>query len=252
MTRLISIADNIWIADGDMVDFHGFPYPTRSVVIRLPDDGLWIWSPIKPGEALLNEIRSIGRPEHLVSPNKLHHLFLGHWRLAFPAAKLWGPASTIQKRADLSFEPPLVDQPPAAWMGQIDQCWVRGSFMMDEIAFFHVPSRTVILADLSENFSSKWLLENWAPWQRSLARMMKIVEHWGYAPLDWRISFLRRSKLRLAAARILDWDPQKVIMAHGEWKPQDGREFLTRAFGWVGRPSSLTDRSSKPPSPSVR
>ena len=145
----------------------GFAYPTRSVIVRLQTGGLWIWSPIKLGEQLRNEIQSIGRPAHLVSPNKLHHLFLGEWHAAFPDAALWGPASTIRKRGDLPFQVPLVDEPPPAWAGQIDQCWVRGSFVMDEIVFFHLPSRTAILADLSENFSSKWLLEHWAPGSES-------------------------------------------------------------------------------------
>jgi hypothetical protein len=104
---------------------------------------------------------------------------------------------------------------------------------MDEIVFFHLPSRTAILADLSENFSSRWLFENWAPWQRSLARLSKIVEGKGYAPLDWRLSFIQPAKLREAKAKVLNWDPQKVIMAHGEWQPDNGREFLVRAFEWI-------------------
>jgi hypothetical protein len=169
----------------------------------------------------------------LVSPNKIHHLYLSDWHTAFPDAQLWGPASTLRKRRDLPFQSPLTDRPPAAWEGQIDQCWIRGSFAMDEVAFFHLPSRTAILADFSENFSSKWLLENWAPWQRPLARLSNIVEGKGYAPLDWRLSFIRRRKLRDAKAKVLNWDPRKVIMAHGEWQAENGKDFLVRAFEWI-------------------
>lgn len=234
MATFVPIAENIWIVDGDNVNFHGFPYPTRSVVVRLQNGGLWIWSPIELSDRLRSEIQTIGQPAHLISPNKIHHLFLGDWHAAFPDAELWGPASTIRKRGDLQFQSPLNDEPPAAWVGQIDQCWVRGSFVMDEIVFLHLPSRTAILADLSENFSSKWLLENWAPWQRSLARLSKIVEGKGYAPLDWRLSFIHRRKLREAKAKVLSWDPRKIIMAHGEWQSENGREFLARAFEWIG------------------
>lgn len=234
MATFVPIAENIWIVDGDNVNFHGFPYPTRSVVVRLQNGGLWIWSPIELSDRLRSEIQTIGQPAHLISPNKIHHLFLGDWHAAFHDAELWGPASTIRKRGDLQFQSPLIDEPPAAWVGQIDQCWVRGSFVMDEIVFLHLPSRTAILADLSENFSSKWLLENWAPWQRSLARLSKIVEGKGYAPLDWRLSFIHRRKLREAKAKVLGWDPRKIIMAHGEWQSENGREFLARSFEWIG------------------
>lgn len=234
MTTFVPVADDIWIVDGDNLDFYGFPYPTRSVVVRLQNGGLWIWSPIALTDRLRSEIQTIGRPAHLVSPNKLHHLFLGDWHAAFPDAELWGPASTIRKRGDLPFQPALGDEPPAAWAGQIDQCWVRGSIAMDEIVFLHRRSRTALLADLSQNFSPKWLVENWAPWQRFVARLSKIVAGKAYAPLEWRLSFIRRSTLRKAKAEILGWQPAKVIMAHGEWQAQDGSAFLARAFAWVG------------------
>ena len=43
---------------------------------------------------------------HLVSPNKLHHLYLAEWKSAYPEAKLWGPELTIRRRRDLSFAGP--------------------------------------------------------------------------------------------------------------------------------------------------
>jgi hypothetical protein len=232
-SRLTRFGEMIWLAEGDIVDFHGFPYPTRSVIVRLSNDDLWIWSPIALTIELRQEVRSIGRPMHLVSPNKLHHLYLRCWQSAFPDVKLWGLASTLRKRPNLSFQEPLGDRPPAAWLGQIDQCWVRGSFAMDEMAFFHRPSRTAILADLSENFTLDWLSKHWAGWQRPIARLSKIVEGWGYAPLDWRLTFVQRNKLREAKSEILGWDPEKVIMAHGQWQQENGKKFLSRALEWM-------------------
>src|SRR6201995_47352 len=205
MTGLVLIHDDVWIVEGDNVDFHGFPYPTRCVIVRLHNHDLWIWSPITLSDQLLCEIRSIGRPAHLVSPNKLHHLFLPDWNSAFPDAKLWGPQSTIKKSRDLPFQQALSGEPPPDWAGQIDQCWFRRSYMMDEIVFFHIPSRTAILADLSENFSLAWLADNWAPWQPYLARLSKIIEGKGYAPLDWRPCFPPRRPFPGAQAHCLRW-----------------------------------------------
>ena len=45
--RLEPVDEDIWIAEGPLVDFYGFPYPTRAVIVRLPDKTLWVWSPIK-------------------------------------------------------------------------------------------------------------------------------------------------------------------------------------------------------------
>jgi hypothetical protein len=140
MTNLTEIATALWIAEGAIVNFYGFAYPTRSTIIRLVNGDLWVWSPIALTADLKSEIDKLGPVTHLVSPNKLHHLYLQDWSTAYPHAKLWGPASTIRKRPDLLFQPPLVNEAPSDWRDQIRQAWFRGSFLLDEIEFFHPSS----------------------------------------------------------------------------------------------------------------
>ena len=205
-----------------------------SVIVRLAGGDLWVWSPIGLSQALKDEIDRLGVPRHLVSPNKIHHLFLADWHEAYPDARLWAPQSTIKKRPDLTFEDPLGEAPPGAWNQAFDQVWFNGSPFMDEIVFFHHASRTAILADLSENFSEAFLRSNWAGWQCWIAGVWGIVEGRGYAPLEWRLSFFKRRATRLARDRVLAWDPERVIMAHGEWQRSDGRRYLERAFSWLG------------------
>lgn len=227
------LADNIWIVEGDIVDFHGFPYPTRSVLVRLASGDLWCWSPIALTPALQSEIEQIGTPKHLVSPNKIHHLYLQDWKAVWPNAKLWGPASTIRKRSDLVFEPPLENEAPAAWEGAIDQIWFNGSPVMDEIVFFHRASKSVILADLSENFSDAFIDRHWKGWKRWIAKPWGIMEGKGYAPLEWRLSFIRRKATRAARDRMFGWNPERVVMAHGEIQRTGGLAFLRQAFAWL-------------------
>ena len=80
---------------------------------------------------------------------------------------------------------------PDAWALEIDQAWFRGSLFLDEIVFFHRPSRTAILADMSENFSDAFLKRHWAGWMRPIAHVWGIVKGKGYAPLEWRLSVSR-------------------------------------------------------------
>lgn len=234
MTTLTKIGTDIWLAEGELVDFHSFPYPTRCVVVRLPDGTLWVWSPIALTHGLKAEIDTLGPPAHLVSPNKIHHLYLQDWSAAYPDALLWGPLSTIRKRSDLTFQHPLENTCPAAWQGALDQIWFRGSKLLDEIIFFHKTSKTVIIADMSENFSEDFLREHWAPWKRRIARMWGVVEGKGQAPLELRLTAFPRSPLRKARDTMLGWNPTRVVMAHGEWQPNDGRRYLEKAFAWVG------------------
>ena len=227
------LAENIWVAEGDIVDFHGFPYPTRSVIVRLASGALWCWSPVALTPALKTAIDRIGRPLHLVSPNKIHHIYLQDWKAVWPDAALWGPASTIRKRPDLTFEAPLENEPPAAWEGAIDQIWFDGSPVMDEIVFLHQPSQTAILADLSENFSEAFVRRYWKGWKRWIAKPWGITEGKGQAPLEWRLSFIRRKATRAARDRLLAWNPRQVVMAHGEIQRENGLAFLKRSFAWL-------------------
>ncbi len=232
---LQAIDTDIWLVEGGCVDFYGFPYPTRSVIVRLSDNDLWVWSPIRLTDPLRAEIETLGEPKFLISPNKIHHLFLGDWATAYPGATLWGPRSTIRKRSELKFEAALTDEAPEEWRGQLEQAWFNGSFAMDEIVFFHRASRTVILADLSENFSETFIQSHWKPWQRTIARYWGIIEGRGYAPLEWRLSFFNRSATRRTREKVLGWKPEKVIMAHGEWQSSGGLDYLKRSLSWMGR-----------------
>ncbi len=227
----MQIGDGIWITEGDIVDFYSFAYPTRSVIIRLGNGDLWVWSPVKLTPALKHGVDELGPVAHLVSPNKIHHLYLQDWNEAYAKARLWGPRSTIRKRTDLSFQSALNDDAPPDWRGEIDQVWFRGSFLLDEVEFFHRASRTAIITDFSQSFSDRFLREHWRWWQRPIARLWKITK--GFAPLEVRLSFLDRKAARTALQRLLSWDAKQVIVAHGDWKQRDGAAYLKRAFSWV-------------------
>ena len=230
---LDDFAPNLWIAEGQCVSFHGFAYPTRSVVARLENGDIWVWSPIKMTDELAQAVETLGPVRHLVSPNKIHHLFLAEWKQRFPDALLWGPASTIKKRDDLDFQKPLNGEAPRLWRSDFEQFHVQGSMVMDEVLFLHKPSKTLIIADFSENFSRDFLEKEWKGWQHWLARAWGITEGKGYAPLDWRMSFFRRSKLRQMREQLLDRDIEHVVMAHGEVQQSNGRAFLKRSLGWI-------------------
>lgn len=227
------VAENLFVAEGPVVDFHGFPYPTRMVVARLAGGELWVWSPIALGESLRREVEQLGPVAHLVSPNKIHHLFLGEWKEAFVEARLWGLPSVVNKRDDLSFAGELGDEPPDAWRGEIDQVVFRGSPFMDEIVFFHRASRTAVFADLIENFDDGFIREHWKGWKGRLAKYWGITEPYGQAPLEWRVSFIRKKRARAALGTVLRWEPERVIMAHGVCVDRGAVHFLEKSFRWL-------------------
>lgn len=227
------LGHNLWFANGGIVSFNGFDYPTRMAVVRLADGTLWLWSPVQKTAALEGEIQALGPVRHIVSPNKLHYLFLAEWKAAFPDARLWGTAATIAKCKGLHFAGALADHPPPDWKGQIDQFYFSNSPFLDELIFFHRASRTAIIADLSQTLSEAFLRRHWPWWMRSVARFSKMVEGKGYPPIDYRISFRRRATARPKIRALIEEHPEHVLVAHGELVRSGGDLFLKRAFAWL-------------------
>lgn len=225
--------DALWIAGGEIVSFFGVPYPTRSAIVRLANGDLWVWSPVRLTADLRAAVDRLGPVRHLVSPNKLHHLYLGEWQAAFPGALLWGPRSTTKKRPDLAFQGVLRDEPPAEWRPDIDQAWFRGSFAMDEVVFLHRPSATLIVADLIQTFGPAFLRTHWG-WRRVLARLDGLTQDQACAPREWRLSFINRAPARRARDKVLGWGCRNLIVAHGELPGSIDEAYLARSFGWLG------------------
>lgn len=226
---LLEFAQEIWIADGPVVSFHGFPYPTRMAVIRLSDGSLFIWSPVALSDSLRASVDALGPVRHLVSPNALHHFYLGEWKSAYPAARLYASPRLRRKRKDLSFDAELCETPEAAWADDIDQVVMRGSIMLTEVVFFHRRSRTVLFTDLIQNFPPDWF----KGWRGYLARWGGIVAPNPGTPSDWRSSFLNRRAARAALGQILAWPIERVMIAHGDLPTGDGAALVRRALGWL-------------------
>lgn len=231
MSRLQAIAEDVWIADGPAVSFFGFPYPTRMAVIRLPE-GVWVWSPISPEAELLREIEAIGPVKWLVEPNKLHHIFLGMWLEQFPSAAAFAPPGLRKKCSGIDFAGDLGDEPEPAWAEWIDQAVVRGSRAMEEVVFFHRPSATCIVGDLIQRFEADSL----SGWKRWLMKADSMVGDRGSTPREWRATFLRRKAARAALNKMIVWQPERLVIAHGSCALTGGAEVVRDSLSWIQRP----------------
>lgn len=222
-------APSLYIADGPVVSFYGFPYPTRMAVVRLSDGSTWVWSPVALTEELLKLVNDIGPVRHIVSPNKIHHLFLAEWANRSPDALLYAPPGLAQRKPDLHFDAELGDEPAAAWATDIDQVIFRGSLAMEEVVFFHRESRTVIICDLIQRHPATAV----TGWKGVLMKLDSLVGEHGSTPREWRASFLRRGKARAAREKVLGWNPERLLIAHGECAQTNASKIIEEALGWI-------------------
>lgn len=223
--------ENIWIIDGEAVPFFGFPYTTRMTIVRLSCGGLWVHSPIPIDDQTRKKIDLLGAVKYLIAPNKLHHLFIEAWQGHYPDAKLFGTRELIKKRSDISFDGTLTQDLETPWQKDLLNLLFTGSSEMEEFVFFHKSSKTLIVADLIENFSPGVF----GPIRRSVAKLAGILSPNGKMPLDWRLTFMfRKPEAREHLNRMLAWKPERIVMSHGLIVDNEATSFLRRSFHWLG------------------
>jgi hypothetical protein len=222
---------NIWIAEGTTVSVGGFRYATRMAVMRLPDGGLFVWSPIAISESLRADVDALGAVRFIVAPNSLHHLFVAEWRSAYPNAAVYAAPGLRERRRDIAFDGDLGDTADAKWAEHIDQALMAGNLITTEVVFFHRDSGTVLFVDLIQNFPPGWF----TGWRGIVARLDRLVGREAQVPQKFRVAFVDRKAARAALARILAWPAEKVLMAHGTPVMENAGGFIRNAFRWLSR-----------------
>jgi hypothetical protein len=217
---------DLWVADSPL-RFVGLELGARMTVIRLPGGELLLHSPIAAAAELVREVESLGRVAYLVAPNRLHHLFVGEWLEACPAAKVYVAPGLDKKRSDLKIEGVLTDVAEAGWAGAVDQILVNGFPLANEVVFFHRPSKTLIATDLAFNVgaSSPRLTRFFFRLSGAYGRVAPTAIE--------RIGIRDRAAFRLCFERILEWPFERVVVAHGEVSESGGREELVDGYSWL-------------------
>lgn len=220
--------EGLWIASGDRVRMLGIPFTTRMTVARLSDGGLWLHSPVAATEDLIVAVEALGPIQHIVAPNKFHHIFVRDWIERFPYATTWagpGLAERVEQRFDLE----LGDSAEACWALDLDQLIFAGSKVLPESVFFHRRSKSLIITDIIQNHEPS--ADGW--FWRTVKRLNGIVAPNGGAPRDWRMTVKDRDAARASRDRMLAWDFERLVITHGRCLDAGAHEHVERAFAWL-------------------
>jgi hypothetical protein len=218
---------NLWAADAPLV-VRGLELGTRTTLARLAEGGLFVHSPGPLSGALRAEVEKLGPVRAIVAPNQLHHLFVAEWAAAFPAARLLGAPGVAAKQPGLRFEAELGDVPPALWAADLDQHLVRGAPSMNEVAFLHRATRTLLLTDVAFN-----VRRSGSRFTRAFMRLNGGWARFGPTRLMRHVVTRDRDALRDSLERILAWDFDRVVVTHGDVLETGGREALRAGFAWL-------------------
>ncbi len=226
---LRQIAPELWVAES-RVRFVGQWVPLQMVVARLGDGSLWLHSPVLPSPALSDALQALGPVRHLVAPSRYHHRWLGEWCASHPDAIVYGAPGLAEKRSDITFGRVLGNRPEPAWRGEFDQLVFRGLPLFNEVVFLHRRTRSLIVSDLVFNvYHAEGLL---AP---VLLRLNGMWRQFGPSRALSLIMRRNRASSRAGLRRILEWDFDRVVPAHGRVLHSGGPREQRRAFSFLLR-----------------
>jgi short-subunit dehydrogenase len=239
------VTSDVWIVDDRPIRAAGVPIPIRMTIVRLTGGGLLLHSPTRYSDRLRAELERIGPIRYLLAPNIAHWMFLRDWQREVPRALTFavpGLASRHQiQKAGVRIDREIDGETPAEWAGDLRTVLISAPIFR-EVELFDKRSRTLILADLVQNWDAAEL----PVWGRLAARLVGVDKPHGGAPVYLRLLLrLGGRAVKSAARRLVGMSPERVIFAHGDWFRTKGTEKLSRSLRWILPTPSAQGRRSR-------
>ncbi len=216
------LQDGLYVVEQSFA-LYGAELGIRMTIVHINDNELWLHSPVRYGENLAAQIATLGSVRSIVSPSKMHRLYLSEWIAAHPQAVHYAPVGMPLHAPGSKLPTTLSQMPPKEWHAQMEQHEVQGIPDLNEMVFFHPATRTLILTDLCFNIREGALWTRLfftlnGAWQRLTPT--RIFQHF----IQDRVAF------RASVDRILRWDFDRIILSHGEIVERDGKALFRAAF----------------------
>jgi hypothetical protein len=223
---LTPIAEGVWFEQAP-VSFLGLQLASTMTVLRLGDGGLLLHAPVALTPERRAAVEALGPVTHLYAPNTFHHLRIGDWAAAFPAARVHAPAALAKKRPDLRIDRPHGAAPEPAFAGVVEELPVDG-FRLQETALYHQPSRTLVVADLVHNVGRPT-----HGWTRTYTRAMGFYDRVAVSRVIRWTAFSNRGAARRSLDRLLALPFERIVVGHGAPLVGGARDALTAAYSWL-------------------
>lgn len=216
-------------------------------VVRLNNQELAVISPIQASDDLVRHLNDLGTVSHIIAPNLYHYLFAADFKLLYPAATFWAAPGLNIKKPELPIDQNIpidedgIDE-DGLWHG-LEFIFFKGFRVLglsgfdalNECVFFHPTSRTLILTDIAFHFD-----ESFPPLTQFATKVLGGYKRLSPSVLE-RIATTDKEQVQKMVRRILEWNFERVIMAHGTIIEQQGKEKLRQGYEqFLGRSLNRT------------
>ncbi|KAF7790006.1 hypothetical protein EIP86_000954 [Pleurotus ostreatoroseus] len=201
----------------------------RSTVIKLSTGGVWAVASTPLSPETKERVDALG-PVHA-------RVREAEWKKAYPTAKVIGVEGLAEKKSEnWSFDGAYGVDPAGTIYGfeaDIMSCYFSG-FSKKDVAWLHVPSRTLIVADLifnlpaTEQYSKtsaspalkaplSWLMPKFQPYSPGFQKFL-----WNEGK--------DKTAMRESAKTVSEWEFDRIIPCHGDVIETDAKKAWSSAF----------------------
>jgi hypothetical protein len=224
LSALRSVTENLWTMEFPLNLLGG--HQNRVVtLIRLSSGELIIHSTGPFSRSTVAEINALGTPAWMTDVMLRHDTFAKDGRTAFPNIPYLAPEG-FAARAHVDCRPLL--PPPASWSSEVRVLLIDGMPDVKEHVFLHLPSRTLIVADLVFNFRPS---SGWKSFFRTA--LMGVKDHPDSARV-YPLQVKDRQAYNRSIRELMTWDFDRIIVGHNEIVNSNGKELLKRALANKG------------------
>jgi hypothetical protein len=222
----VVVPDSIWVTERP-VWFSGVRLRSRTTIVRLSDDALWVHSPCPPTEELCAALDRLGEVRWIVVPNRYHHLQAPATAARYPKALVVGPKSVEPRNPNVRLSMGADDPEYIGATPGLTPIPLAGVPFLDETVFFHAASGSLIAADMLMSACAR---DHWT-WRIS-ARIWGRYEK-NRTPPDVRV-FTRASTAVAASLEQMRALPlQRILVAHSDPITEEPAQQLAEAWSFA-------------------
>ncbi|EJT99465.1 hypothetical protein DACRYDRAFT_110186 [Dacryopinax primogenitus] len=206
------------------------PFGGRTTAIKLNSGEVWVFVSTPLSDDTKSTLDSMGIVKYLVTPDALHTLYISEYHKAYPNAKCIGVEPLIHKKKDINWAGAygFAEGTTYGYEDELRACYFSG-FQNKDVAFLHIPSKTLIVADLLFNLPGK---EQYSKSKQSGHSIFTsgLNPYSGFYKRFLNSVTSDKAAMGRDAKTVASWDFERIIPCHGDVIEGKGKEAWTRAY----------------------